>query len=339
MTSSAAHRRVRNARARRFGPLAFLLAALCNSPAPAQMVHLDPMLWTAPTDSLAGPSLEIRVDRFEEPKFGWAADRVLATLRLPVGPKAGFFVRLPHATFDFGDTPLFSRWPWLEPPLEEGEEGTGEFRSERRVTSFGQIEVGGDRRARWPGLGEFAYGGALGLPTGTDRLYPISSISFPVRLEVRKSLEAGRSLQLDLDGGGLIHIDSGDELLDEKAFPGGWHAGLGLRLGAAQGRHLRLEFDHQDREGRLARRATAALVLPRGERSSLRLRVDRELAGSLDRFAAWRFSIAWRLDHRSRSAPPAAETADPSGSAPPGEPDPGAPMEDRAPPSSRTPPD
>lgn len=267
MKACAGHRRVRSVRMRILPPVLGLLLGLA-APAAAQMVHLDPMLWTAPTDSLAGPSLEIRIDRFEEPKFDWAADRALLTLRLPTSPTSGYFVRLPHATFDFGDTPLFQRWPWLEPELPDGEEESDVFWSERRVTSFGQIEIGGDRHARWPWLGEFAYGGALGLPTGTDRLYPISSISFPLRLEARKTWGAGSGLQLDLDAGGLVNVDSGGDTLDENAFPGGWHAGLGLRLGSAQGRRLRLELDHQDREGRLAQRATAALVLPRGERSS-----------------------------------------------------------------------
>lgn len=307
MMPCAAHRRDRSVGVRGLPVLvSSLLLLLSALPVSAQMVQLDPMLWTAPTDSLAGPSLEIRIDRFEEPKFGWAADRLLATLRLPVSPTAGFFVRLPHATFDFGDTPLFRRWPWLEPAAEE--DGTtvaetGEFWSERRVTSFGQIEIGGDRRAHWPWLGEFAYGGALGLPTGSDRLYPISSISFPIRIEARKTALAASALQLDLDAGRLIHVDSGGDTLDETAFPGGWHAGVSLRLGTARGSRLLLQFDHQDREGRLAQRATAALVLPRGERSSWTLQVDRELAGTLDRFAAWRFSVAWRLDHRSRTAP------------------------------------
>lgn len=315
MTGDAVHSRVRSARAPGLlvlvGILLFLLPAL---PATAQMVHLDPMLWTAPTDSLAGPSLEIRIDRFEEPKFDWAADRLLATLRLPVSPTAGFFVRLPHATFDFGDTPLFQRWPWLEPVAEDEDvivPEVDEFWSERRVTSFGQIEIGGDRRTSWPWLGEFAYGGALGLPTGSDRLYPISSISFPIRLEMRKTALLRSALQLDLDAGGLVHVDSGGDTLDEGAFPGGWHAGAALRLGPAQGRRLLLEFDHQDREGRLAQRAGVALVLPRGERSSWTLQVDRELAGSLDRFAAWRFSIAWRLDHRSRVLPEPETAAEP----------------------------
>lgn len=263
--------------------------------ASAQLLHLDPVPWTAPTDSLSGPALEIELSHFEEPKFGWSADRVLLTLRLPVSPGSGFFVRMPHATFDFAEVPLFARWPWLQ-----GAEEPSEFWTERRVSSFGQLEVGGDRRADWPWIGPFALGGAIGLPVGTDRLYPLSSVSFPVRAEARKHLRRARRQGLDLDLGWLYHIASGADRLDgEVAFPSGWHAGLAVRLGTEQGRRLLLDFDYQDRDDRISQRLGAALVMPWTARGSFTARVDRELAGTLDRFAAWRLSIAWRFNHRA----------------------------------------
>lgn len=272
-----------------------VLLAVGAGTARAQLLHLDPMLWTAATDSLTGPSLEIELSRFEEPKFGWSADRVLLTLRLPTSPEGGFFVRMPHATFDFGDTSLFARWPWLR----SGEE-IDESWSERRVVSFAQLEVGGDRRASWPWLGDFAYGGAIGLPVGSDRLYPLSSVSFPIRAEVRKRLVAGDRIDLAADAGLLYNIASrSDELDGDIAFPGGWHARAVLRLGPERGRQMVLDVDHQDRDGRLSQRLGAALTLPWTDRGSFTARIDRELAGTLDRFAAWRFAVAWRFEHRA----------------------------------------
>ena len=108
-------------------------------------------------------------------------------LILPAGSGGTFFVRIPHVTFDKGDVPLFSRRPWVQ-----GEALADTFWTERRVSSFGQLELGVNSLRRFPLLGETHYGGAIGLPVGTDRLYPYSSVSFPVSVQAAPQVDRSK---------------------------------------------------------------------------------------------------------------------------------------------------
>ena len=284
-----------------------LLVALLPTVAAAQMLHLDPVPWSAVTDSTAGPALVVEVTRFEESKFDWSANRIQLTLLLPMGDRGEVFVRMPHYTADFGSTSLWSRWPSVEGG-EEAVAAADTFWTERRVSSFGQLEVGANRWAYWPLLGRTHYGAALGLPVGTDRLYPFSSVSFPLRLEVRKVLELRSGGLLFLEAGYLYNVDSGQDRLDETAFPDGWRGGAVLQLGSRRTKKLLLDYHYENREGRRSQTAGLQIQLPWLVDGSWGLRADRELAGSLNRYAEWRFSLVWRFD-TSLSEAQAATTA------------------------------
>lgn len=260
--------------------------------ASAQMLRLDPIPWAVPTDSTSSQAFVVEMSRFEEPKFGWAANRLMLTLVLPAGEEGSYFVRMPFVTFDRGDVSLFGRWPWIQ-----GEAEVDTFWTERRVSSFGQIEAGMNARVDWPVLGQIYYGGAIGLPTGSDRLYPISSISIPIRAEGRKDIALGSRVHLALSLGGLYNIDSSSDLLDPRAFPGGWRSGAALSLLGGRDRRLILDYDHQDREGHRSQLVGLQCWLPWTSDGSWSLRLERELAGSLDRFASWRFSASWRIEN------------------------------------------
>jgi hypothetical protein len=260
------------------------------SGAAAQMLHLDPIPWSIPADSTSSKALIVEVSRFEESKFGWAGDRLMLTLVLPAGEDATTFVRIPYVMFDRGDVSLFSRWPWVQ-----GEAEVDTFWSERRVSSFGQIEVGANGRADWPLLGGIHYGGAIGLPVGTDRLYPLSSISVPIRVEGRKDFALDSRFHLALSAGYLYNLDSGSDLLDATAFPGGWRWGSSLSLLGGRNRRVILDYDHQNRDGRRSQLAGIQCWLPWSKDGSWSARVERQLAGSLDRYATWRFVLAWRF--------------------------------------------
>jgi len=275
-------------------PFFALLVALLPTLAFAQMLHLDPVPWTAVADSTAGPALVVEVTRFEESKFDWSADRIQLTLMLPMGDRGEIFVRMPHCTVDFGSTSLLSRWPWVEGE-EEAVAAIDTFWTERRVSSFGQLEVGADRWADWPLLGRTHYGAALGLPVGTDRLYPFSSVSFPLRLEVRKVLELQPGRLLFLEAGYLYNVDSGQDRLDETAFADGWRGGAVLQLGRGRTKRLLVDYHYENREGRRSQTAGLQIQLPWLVDGSWGLRADRELAGSLNRYAEWRFSLVWRF--------------------------------------------
>ena len=269
----------------------FLLAGsatICS----AQMLHLDPIPWFVPADSTSSQALIVEVSRFQEPKFDWSADRLQLMLILPAGSGGTFFVRIPHVTFDKGDVPLFSRWPWVQ-----GEALADTFWTERRVSSFGQLELGVNSLRRFPLLGETHYGGAIGLPVGTDRLYPYSSVSFPLRVEIRKDLRLRRRTHLALEAGYLYNLDSGSDLLDPMAFANGWRCGAALSLYGGRNRRIVLDLNHENRDGHLSTLTGLEAWLPWSADGSWSLRVDRELAGSLDRYATWRFSVSWRFDN------------------------------------------
>ncbi len=275
--------------------LVFFLAVPASSSL-AQMLHLDPLPWSIPADSTSTRALVVETTHFREDKFDWAANRLMLTLILPAGAEGTFFLRIPHVTVDMGDVSLFSRWPWAQ-----GEAEVDPFWTERRVSSFGQLEIGVNSRHAWPLVGLVHYGAALGLPVGSDRLYPFSSVSFPLRIELRKDLELRSGAHLALSGGYLDNTDSGSDLLDPMVFPNGWRWGATLSFFGGRNRRVVLDYDQQNREGH--RSTVVGLQVWRlwSDDASWGLRVDRELAGSLDRYSVWRLALSWRFgdsEHR-----------------------------------------
>ncbi len=275
------------------GILVFLLFGCLLFPvgAEAQLPHLDAVPWIPPADSTSRLAMIVEVGRFHDPKFNWNLNRILLTAVLPAGDDAIFFLRLPHLTFDTGDVSVAQRWPWAM--AEDGQNG---WPHEKRISSFGQIEVGvtGAFGLKW--LGPMDYALALGLPTGSDKVYPFSSMSLPLRVEVKKIYPLRRAGHLGLVAGYLSHMDSGKNYLDPTAFPSGIHLGASLDFFRGPGSRLGISYDFQDRKSRRSQLAGVQWWFPWGEGGSFGLKVARELQGTLDRPAAWYFTLGWRLD-------------------------------------------
>jgi len=272
----------------------------------AQILHLEPLPYFAPADSTSRLALTVHTDRFEDGKFGWSANRLLVTAQFPAGSKAAFFVRLPWISFDNGGLSLFSRWPWLRYVDDEGE--PVDWPDVKRRSSFGQPEVGLTGPVLLSGLGQWDIGVALGLPAGSDFLYPYSSASIPLRLQMRRRFELGERLHAATTFGYLKSMGSGREWLDgDEAFSDGHLVGLqgGMDLGF-RSRAL-LSYTWQERSGRRSQEVGLELWFPWTETGSVGLDFHRELQGSLDRAAAWRLGVGFRFDsprYRTGTAPP-----------------------------------
>jgi hypothetical protein len=285
--------------------LALLGGILASSPARAQLPHLDPIPWYAPADSTSRLALVADLDRFHDPKFSWNLNRILLTAILPAGDDGVFFLRISHLTFDTAEVPVRSRWPWVI-----GEDAGPQWPGEQRVASFGRIEVGATAPIKLPLVSRVDYGLALGLPTGSDRVYPWSSTSLPFRLELRKNYALKGRTRLGLTGGYLAHLASGRDNLDDAAFPSGWHIGAQLDFFKGRAGRLGLAYDFHDRQNRRSQIAALQVWLPWSADGAVGFRAARELQGTLDRPAAWYFTFSVRLDsprYRLTDTPPAPE--------------------------------
>lgn len=272
--------------------LLLLVLVLLRAPhAAAQLPHLDAIPWFTTADSTSRLALVVDLDRFTDSKFDWNLNRILLTGVLPAGDDATFFLRLPLLTFDTGDVTLAGRWPWVL-----GEDGQNGWPNEKRVSGFGQIEVGVTGPAKLPLVKWVNYALALGLPTGSDRVYPFSSTSLPLRLELKKNVAVGSGAFLGLVAGYLWHMDSGRNYLDPTAFPSGYHLGASLDLFKGRGRRFSATYDFQSRKSRRSQLAGVQLWLPWTANGSVGFKVAAELQGTLDRPAAWYFTLAWRMD-------------------------------------------
>lgn len=260
-------------------------------PARAQLPYLDAVPWHTPADSTSRLALVVDLQRMTDEHTGWGADRILLTAILPAGDAGTFFLRIPHQTFDSGGLRLPQRWPWAM-----GEAATPGWPGEDRTSSFGQIEVGVTGPWRIPLLGPSDYAVALGLPMGSDRVYPFSSTGIPLRLAVRRPISLGGRRRLNLEGIYLKHMGSGKDVLDDFAFPSGWRAGVSLDWYRAVGGRWGLGYAYENREGRVSQMVSARVWFPWSGRAALGLEAARELAGTLDRPAAWIFSLSWRLN-------------------------------------------
>ncbi len=257
----------------------------------AQLMHLDPLPFFTPADSTSRLALTVEVDRFSDAKFDWTTNRLLLTAILPAGDEAAFFLRLPYLTLDSGEIPISSRWPWLMGP--DGQDG---WPNESRLSSFGKMEIGITGPVVLPVIKRADYGLALGLPTGSDRIYPLSAQSIPLRLQVRKPVVVGESWQARALAGYLVHMDSGKDFLDSTAFPSGYRFGLSLARFGGRGRRWLLTWDYRNDNSRRSQRIGVQAWFPWTDDGAVGFQVAREIQGSLDRPAQWYFAFTWRLD-------------------------------------------
>ena len=274
-------------------PVLLLSALFCglSGPAAAQLTYLDEFPWLAPADSTSRLALVAEYNRFQDAKYDWTVDRLHLCAIMPAGEQSVFFLRMSHLLFDTGQVLPVQRWPWVR-----GAEEDFQWEDERTITSFGQPEVGalGPLNLPYLGAGQFAVG--LGLPVGTDRLYPFASVSLPLRLALRKPIDLWHNARLHLETGYLMNMESGQDLLGEEAFPGGYELSARLDMYRGRGSRASLFFDHWDRDGRRSGIVGVENWLPWTPDGSVGIRVARELAGTLDGPAAWYFTLAWRFD-------------------------------------------
>lgn len=260
--------------------------------ASGQLLHLDPLPFFAAADSTSRLALMVSAERHEDGKFGWSANRLLVTAVLPAGSAATFFVRMPHTTFDNGGLPLFSRWPWLEPEVTDTR-----WPDVNRRSSLGQPEIGLTGPMLFSALRQWDIGVALGLPAGSDHVYPFGSASIPLRVEMRRRLEWSSGLHAGLTIGLLKSMGSGKDLLDgDVAFPSGNHLGAEVGLRPGPRTRIVLSYDRHDRAGRLSQQLGLRVWLPWTEVGSVGLDFAHELQGTLDRGAAWRVGLTYRFD-------------------------------------------
>ncbi len=282
-----------------------LLAVFLAGSASAQIPYLDDMPFFAPADSTSRLALVTEFNRFEDPKFAWSVNRLLVSIILPGGKDAAFFIRMPFTSFDTGEVELFSRWPWVEGIAEDENWPDG-----RRITSLGQPEIGATGPVGLSFLPNWHYAVSLGLPVGTDRLYPFGSVSMPFRLELRKTVSFAGNRNLGLTAGYLENMDSAtDHLNGDFAFPSGFHLGGVYNWYRGRGSRLNLSYDFHNREGRRSQLLGVQGWIPWTDDGSVGLKVARELQGTLDRPAAWYFTISFRLD--SNRHRPSMESASP----------------------------
>lgn len=273
------------------GTLLGLLLMLAGS-APAQMLYLDDLPFFAVSDSTSRLALQTDFNRFEDAHSGWSVNRLLVTMVLPAGQRGTFFLRMPYTSFDTGTTPLFSRWPWVR-----GNGDQDNWPPSARETSLSQPEIGATGPLALSFLHHWHYAIALGLPAGSDRLYPFGSVSIPFRLGVRRVVPWGAQRQVGLTFDILRGMDSGKDLLrGEEAFPGGIHLGAVLNWYRHRGSRFSMAYDYHRRQGRRSQLLGVQAWTPWTESGAVGLKVARELQGTLDRPAAWYFTLSFRLD-------------------------------------------
>jgi hypothetical protein len=256
----------------------------------AQLPYLDPLPWFAPADSTVRQALVVDFDRGGDDVTGWTLDRTALTVTLPAGDHGAWFLRASYLRFDAGSRPLLERWPGVR-----GADAAANWPGETVANGFGPLEVGVVGPARLPLLGPWRLAGGIGLPTGSNRLYPFSSTSIPVRLAMRRGTDLGR-VRLWVHGGALFHLDATGDELSDTAFPSGFSAGTEAAWYRGRGSRLTVGFDLEDRDGRRSQLVTAAVWVPWREAASLGFRLRWEVAGEAHRPEAWYATFSVRFE-------------------------------------------
>lgn len=268
----------------------------------SQLTHLDEIPWFAAADSTSRLAFLTEVNRFEDAKYNWSVNRLHVCAILPAGDRSVFFLRMSQMRFNTGGLLPENRWPWIR-----GEQENFQSSGETIITSFGQPEVGATGPVAIPGFAHWHYGVALGLPVGTDRLYPFASVSLPFRVALRRVFWLKPRAQLGLTGGYLMNMGSGKDLLNENAFPDGWELGAVVNWYRGRGSRLGLSYDFKNRDDRKSQMLGVQAWVPWTADGSVGIKIARELQGTLHGPAAWYFTLAWRFDSPGRR--PGAEAA------------------------------
>lgn len=260
-----------------------------------QITYLDPIPWFAPADSTSRLAFVAEFNRFEDPTFDWAVNRLHVCAILPGGEESVFFLRMSHLSFDNNGRSAIQRWPEIRGPEENFQ-----WETETTITSFGQPEIGATGPIAISGFDHWHYGAALGLPVGADRLYPFASVSLPLRVSTRRWFDLGPTSQLSMTGTYLMNMDSGKDLLNQDAFAGGWHLGVDYNWYRGRGSRFGLSYNLKMLGGRKSEIVGGQAWFPWSEDGSVGVKVARDLSGSENRPALWYFGLGWRFDSPGR---------------------------------------
>ncbi len=271
--------------------LAMALAVGCAGAAVAQMPHLDPIPWFTSADSTSRQALILDLERFDDGDTRWAVNRVGLTVVLPAGARSTWFLRTSYLRLDTAKLPLGERWPEVL-----GSETAPNWPGETITSEFGHLEVGATGAVALPSLSSWRYGVALGLPSGSNRAYPFSSTSLPLRLQLRRGLELGAGSYLWLQGGYLAHLDATGDVLADTAFPNGFQVGAEWAWYRGRGSRLTFGYDLEDRDGRRSQIVGAAFWVPWGDVGSVGLRARYEFEDESHRSSVWYGALSVRFD-------------------------------------------
>lgn len=276
------------------------LASLLGAVAYAQIPRLDPFPWYAAADSASRRGVVLGVDRFWDDDTGWRAQRLGVTVTVPFGTHSLYFLRAQVWRLDTAALPALTRWPQLR-----GEDAPLDWPGSVSPTGFGRPELGLVVPIRLPLAGPADAALALGLPLGTDALYPFSSAGWPLRLDVRRGGPLRGAWRWAVAIGAETTFDSSGDALAPDAFPDGWHEGAELAWAPQPWRRIALGYDERRLHGHKSQRATLAAWFPAGGGGAVGLVVARELGPRADRPATDEVSLLWRF-----AALPATQTGE-----------------------------
>lgn len=270
--------------------LTMLLMSGMGAGASAQIPYHDPLPWYVPPDSTFSRYLDVSLDRFEDADTHWQGNRVGLTAEMRAGRRPLFYFRAYLLAFNTAALPALQRWPGIA-----GEEAEAGWPFETRMVGFANPELGLMAPFSLLLLGKTWLGLAVGLPIGKEKLYPMSSASFPLRAALKKDLTLFAPLHLNLVGGAVVDLDSSDEILDSDAFPDGFWLGASLVwLRGARG-WLSLSVREESRQERRSTQVGLDWWIPLRFGHSFAVGIRRELRDTSQRPFQTQVTLTWRL--------------------------------------------
>lgn len=260
------------------------------SPLSAQIPRLDAVPWYALTDSTSRAGVTFNLDRFWDDDTGWSVHRLGITMTGSFGLRSVYYLRAHVMRFDTDDLPVLTRWPELR-----GEGAADDWPGTTSPNGLARPELGLMVPLPLPLVGPTDAALVMGLPVGSDSLYPFSAGSWPLRLDVRRSWRLAPPWWLAVQAGGETTFDSSGEDLTPEAFPDGWRFGAEAAWQPSTWRQVKAGYEERRLGGRASRRASLAAWFPLGGGNAVGLVATRELGPRNHRAATSELSLLWRF--------------------------------------------
>jgi len=270
--------------------LSALLVAIAGHPARAQIQRLDSAPWYAVTDSSSRGGVIFGLDRFWDDDTGWNVGRLGLTVTAPFGLRSVYYLRLHALRFDTAELPVLSRWPQLR-----GEDAEDDWPGSVSSSGLASPELGLIVPLPLPLVGPTDAALAMGVPLGSDALYPFASGCWPLRLDVRRTWRCRHGMVWAVRAGGETSFDSSGDELTPDAFPDGWRFAADAAWQPETWRQVVASYEERRLAGHASRRVSLAAWIPLGDGHAFGLVVARELGPRADRPATNDVSILWRF--------------------------------------------